>query len=98
MYDLLRGLRVVEASAFVAAPSCALHLAQFGAEVVRIDQIGGGPDFRRWPLDPSSGASFYWEGHERAGYSKGKVLLCVFKHLSNVSCIVFNSFQTPFLT
>ena len=62
MYDLLRGLRVVEASAFVAAPSCALHLAQFGAEVVRIDQIGGGPDFRRWPLDPSSGASFYWEG------------------------------------
>jgi 2-methylfumaryl-CoA isomerase len=62
MYDLLRGLRVVEASAFVAAPSCALHLAQFGAEVVRIDQIGGGPDFRRWPLDPRSGASFYWEG------------------------------------
>jgi 2-methylfumaryl-CoA isomerase len=62
MYDLLRGLRVVEASAFVAAPSCALHLAQFGAQVVRIDQIGGGPDFRRWPLDPRSGASFYWEG------------------------------------
>jgi 2-methylfumaryl-CoA isomerase len=62
MYDLLRGLRVVEASAFVAAPACALHLAQFGAEVVRIDQIGGGPDFRRWPLDPRSGASFYWEG------------------------------------
>jgi hypothetical protein len=62
MYDLLRGLRVVEASAFVAAPSCALHLAQFGAEVVRIDQIGGGPDFRRWPLDPRGGASFYWEG------------------------------------
>jgi 2-methylfumaryl-CoA isomerase len=62
MYDLLNGLRVVEASAFVAAPSCALHLAQFGAEVVRIDQIGGGPDFRRWPLDPRSGASFYWEG------------------------------------
>jgi 2-methylfumaryl-CoA isomerase len=62
MYDLLRGLRIVEASAFVAAPSCALHLAQLGAEVVRIDQIGGGPDFRRWPLDPRSGASFYWEG------------------------------------
>lgn len=62
MYELLKGLRIVEASSFVAAPSCALHLAQFGAEVVRIDQIGGGPDFRRWPLDPRSGASFYWEG------------------------------------
>jgi 2-methylfumaryl-CoA isomerase len=62
MYDLLRGLRVVEASAFVAAPSCALYLAQLGAEVVRIDQIGGGPDFHRWPLDARSGASLYWEG------------------------------------
>jgi 2-methylfumaryl-CoA isomerase len=62
MYSLLSGLRVVEASAFVAGPSCALYLAQFGAEVIRIDQIGGGPDFRRWPLDPASGASLYWEG------------------------------------
>ena len=62
MYDLLAGLRVVEASAFVAGPSCALYLAQFGAEVIRIDQIGGGPDFRRWPLDPASGDSLYWEG------------------------------------
>ncbi len=66
MYDLLSGLRVVEASAFVAGPSCALHLAQFGAEVIRIDQIGGGPDFRRWPLDPQSGASLYWEGLNKA--------------------------------
>ena len=62
MYDLLAGLRVVEASAFVAGPSCTLYLAQFGAEVIRIDQVGGGPDFRRWPLDPASGDSLYWEG------------------------------------
>lgn len=62
MYDLLNGMRIVEASAFVAGPSCGLHLAQLGAEVIRIDQIGGGPDFKRWPLDPDSGASLYWEG------------------------------------
>jgi 2-methylfumaryl-CoA isomerase len=62
MNQLLQGMRIVEASAFVAAPSCALHLAQCGAEVIRIDQIGGGPDFHRWPLAPSSGASLYWEG------------------------------------
>jgi 2-methylfumaryl-CoA isomerase len=57
---------VVEAAAFVAGPSCALHLAQFGAEVIRIDQIGGGPDFRRWPLAPDGGASLYWEGLNKA--------------------------------
>ncbi len=61
MYQLLTGLRIVECASFIAAPSCALHLQQFGAEVIRIDPIGGGPDFRRWPLSPE-GRSFYWEG------------------------------------
>jgi 2-methylfumaryl-CoA isomerase len=61
MYDLLSPLRVVEAASFIAAPTAGLYLGQFGAEVIRIDQIGGGPDFRRWPLS-GGGASFYWEG------------------------------------
>ncbi|MDZ4318036.1 MAG: CoA transferase, partial [Phenylobacterium sp.] len=61
MYDLLKGLTVVEGSAFIAGPTCGLYLAQLGAEVIRFDNIGGGPDFRRWPLAPS-GASLYWEG------------------------------------
>src|SRR4026209_1619851 len=61
MYELLKGLRVVEGSAFVAAPAWGLYLAQMGAEVIRFDQIGGGPDFRRWPL-AQNGASLYWEG------------------------------------
>lgn len=65
MYDLLKGLRVVEGSAFVAAPTCGLYLAQMGAEVIRFDNIGGGPDFRRWPL-ADSGASLYWEGLNKA--------------------------------
>jgi 2-methylfumaryl-CoA isomerase len=62
MYHLLTGLRIVEGASFVAAPSCGLYLAQLGAEVIRFDTIGGGPDFKRWPLAPASGASFYWEG------------------------------------
>lgn len=61
MYPFLNGLRIVECASFIAAPSCALHLQQLGAEVIRIDPIGGGPDFKRWPLSPE-GKSFYWEG------------------------------------
>ncbi|MDO7842091.1 CoA transferase [Sphingomonas immobilis] len=61
MYDLLGGMRVVEASSFVASPSAGLYLAQMGAEVIRVDQLGGGPDFRRWPK-ADTGASLYWEG------------------------------------
>lgn len=61
MYEMLNKLRVIECASFIAAPSCALHMLQFGAEVVRIDPIGGGPDFNRWPLT-DKGDSLYWEG------------------------------------
>lgn len=61
MYDLLKGLTVVEGSAFIAGPTCGLYLAQLGAQVIRFDNIGGGPDFRRWPL-AANGSSLYWEG------------------------------------
>lgn len=61
MYELLKGMRVIEGASFIAGPSCGLHLVQMGAEVIRFDDIRGGPDSRRWPLSPK-GASFYWEG------------------------------------
>jgi 2-methylfumaryl-CoA isomerase len=65
MYPLLNGLCVLEASSFVASPTCGLYLAQMGAEVIRVDQIGGGPDFRRWPVT-EAGDSLYWENLNRA--------------------------------
>jgi 2-methylfumaryl-CoA isomerase len=72
MFNLLNGLRVVEGASFIAGPSCGLHLAQMGAEVIRFDQIGGGPDFKRWPLAPSSQKSLYWEG-----LNKGKKSIAI---------------------
>jgi 2-methylfumaryl-CoA isomerase len=64
MYPLLNGLRVVECASFIAAPSCALHLRQLGADVIRIDPIGGGMDFNRWPVT-QQGHSLYWEGLQK---------------------------------
>jgi 2-methylfumaryl-CoA isomerase len=55
----LDGLTVLEVSSFVAAPLGGMTLAQLGAEVIRIDPVGGGPDVGRWPLAPS-GTSLYW--------------------------------------
>ncbi|MFD1766990.1 CoA transferase [Sphingorhabdus buctiana] len=65
MYNLLNGLSVIEASSFVASPTAGLYLAQMGAEVIRVDQIGGGPDFRRWPVTEGND-SLYWENLNRA--------------------------------
>ncbi|MCK8785325.1 CoA transferase [Roseomonas sp. NAR14] len=62
---ILSGLRVVEVSAFIAAPLGGMTLAQLGAEVIRIDPIGGNIDYRRWPLSPE-GASIYWSGLNKA--------------------------------
>lgn len=71
MNQLLRDLRIVEISAFVAAPLGGMTMAQMGAQVIRIDPIGGGVDFRRWPVT-GDGASLYW-----AGLNKGKCSLAL---------------------
>jgi 2-methylfumaryl-CoA isomerase len=63
---ILAGLRVVEGSAFVAAPLGGMTLAQLGADVIRFDQVGGGLDHQRWPL-AAGGQSLFW-----AGLNKGK--------------------------
>ncbi len=68
---LLRGLRVIEGSAFVAAPLAGMTLAQMGADVIRFDALQGGLDARRWPVT-REGRSLYW-----AGLNKGKRSLAV---------------------
>jgi 2-methylfumaryl-CoA isomerase len=65
MNRLLQDLRIVEISAFVAAPLGGMTMAQMGADVIRIDPIGGGIDFARWPVT-ESGASLYWAGLNKA--------------------------------
>ncbi len=71
MTGILDGLRVVEASAFVAAPLAGMTLAQMGADVIRFDPLRGGLDARRWPVT-ADGHSLYW-----AGLNKGKRSLAV---------------------
>jgi 2-methylfumaryl-CoA isomerase len=62
----LTGISVVEVSSFVAAPLCGMTLSQLGAQVIRVDPIGGASDVKRWPL-AASGTSIYW-----TGLNKGK--------------------------
>jgi 2-methylfumaryl-CoA isomerase len=64
--QLLTGMRIVEGSAFVAAPLGGMTLAQLGADVIRFDPIGGGLDTHRWPVT-AKGRSLFW-----AGLNKGK--------------------------
>ncbi len=69
---VLHSMRVVEGSAFVAAPLGGLTLAQLGADVIRFDPIGGGLDARRWPLASDGSTSLFW-----TGLNKGKRSIAV---------------------
>jgi 2-methylfumaryl-CoA isomerase len=62
----LAGLHVVECASFVAGPIGGMTLAQLGADVIRVDPLGGAADHGRWPVAPG-GESYYW-----ASLNKGK--------------------------
>ena len=66
MGGILEGMRIVEGSAFVAAPLGGMAMAQLGADVIRFDPIGGGLDRTRWPVT-ADGQSLFW-----TGLNKGK--------------------------
>ncbi len=72
MEPILSGLRIVEGSAFVAAPLGGMTLALLGADVIRFDPIGGGLDSTRWPLASDGRTSLFW-----AGLNKGKRSIAV---------------------
>ena len=72
MSGILEGLRIIEGSAFVAAPLGGMTLAQLGADVIRFDPIGGGLDHGRWPLTNDGTHSLFW-----TGLNKGKRSIAV---------------------
>lgn len=71
MVKILQGLRIVEGTAFVAAPLAGMTLAQMGADVIRFDRIRGGLDHYRWPVTHDN-KSLFW-----AGLNKGKRSIAV---------------------
>ncbi len=72
MTPILEGMRIVEGSAFVAMPLGGMTLAQMGADVIRFDPIGGGLDYKRWPVTQDGKRSLFW-----AGLNKGKRSIAV---------------------
>ena len=40
----LDGIRVIDLGRFIACPFCGMLLADLGAEVIRVERPGGGPD------------------------------------------------------
>lgn len=60
----LTGVRVLEIGNLVAAPSAARILAEFGADVIKVEAPEGDP-LRKWGALSPSGSSWWWYAQNR---------------------------------
>jgi formyl-CoA transferase len=56
----LAGLRVIEMGQLLAGPFCGQLMADFGAEVIKIEAPGKGDPMREWGQDKPQGLSLWW--------------------------------------
>jgi succinyl-CoA---D-citramalate CoA-transferase len=61
---ILAGVRVIEIGQLIAGPFCAKTLADFGADVIKIEPPGLGDPLRKWRL-LKDGTSVWWQVQSR---------------------------------
>jgi crotonobetainyl-CoA:carnitine CoA-transferase CaiB-like acyl-CoA transferase len=94
----LAGIRVLDIATFVAAPFCGTVLADFGAEVIKIEQPGAGDPLRRFGTPSECGDTYVWLSEAR---NKKSVTLdlrtergaALFRELVRQSHVVLENFR-----
>ncbi len=63
----LAGIRVADFSHFIAGPLCSMILADMGAEVIKIEKVDGGDDFRslRPKVTDEAGSPYLWTNRNK---------------------------------
>lgn len=61
----LDGIRVLDIATFIAAPFCGAIMAEFGADVVKVEQPGIGDPLRAWGTESECGDSLVWLSEAR---------------------------------
>ena len=61
--DVLKGIRVLDFGRFVAGPFCGALLADLGADVIRVERVGGGEDRFITPVRRGGTGAFYLQSN-----------------------------------
>ncbi|MBY0432144.1 MAG: CoA transferase [Rhodospirillales bacterium] len=61
----LSGIRVIDAATFIAAPFCASIMAEFGAQVIKVEHPGSGDPMRAFGTPTQRGDSLAWLSEAR---------------------------------
>lgn len=56
----LTGVKVIDIASFLAAPLCGMHLADWGADVVKVERPGSGDEIRYWG-ESKDGVGLYFK-------------------------------------
>ena len=68
MNKVLEGVRVLDFGRYIAGPLCAALLGDFGADVIRIERVGGGEDRYQYPVtDNGEGPCFLQMNRNKRG-------------------------------
>jgi crotonobetainyl-CoA:carnitine CoA-transferase CaiB-like acyl-CoA transferase len=95
----LEGLRVLELGSLIAGPFATRIMAEFGAEVIKVERPGAGDPLRVWRyVDPRTETSLWWALQSRnkklvtlnVGHQDGQALA---KHLAAEADILVENFK-----
>jgi formyl-CoA transferase len=93
----LAGLKVLEMGQLIAGPFAAKTLAEFGAEVIKIEPPGAGDPLRKWRL-LKDGTSVWWQVQSRNKRSlaldlKDREAQEIVRRLANESDVLIENFR-----
>jgi len=98
---VLSGVRVVDFTHFVAGPLATMTLADFGADVIKVEAPGKGDDFRYYPpVDPelpAQGAPYLWTNRNKRSIGldmKSPHGLAIAKQLIEQADVLVENFST----
>jgi crotonobetainyl-CoA:carnitine CoA-transferase CaiB-like acyl-CoA transferase len=62
--EAIKGIKVIELGQLIAGPFAGKTLAEFGADVIKVEPVGTGDPLRKWRL-LREGTSVWWEVQSR---------------------------------